>query len=331
MVERSGRGDPATALRQSAGSIASRFRGDAEDLPALLRVLEDATTGPGGDHPLTEFVSRLAELQGPGLHGQLQDWIDAFVRRTGLSRPLPRTDTGPRRSYLTIQFEEDGLDPHSFLMSVRLEEGGSAGVVLHQADVPIRLDEAERRVGQAIKDADEAIAHLANQMVIEFVLPLALLNQPLEYWSLDLEGDREAPIALYYPVVFRSLERLRDRSLHRQWRARWDAALLEAEPAMRWAEHGDRRELRQAIREGIPAIAWVRGGHDPQAVGELHDLLKRTKLTDLPNKVAEIRRASLAAERRGPGHWLQLLYDDPNRLAGGAMELRIPEASEETA
>ncbi|MHC3467828.1 VMAP-C domain-containing protein [Streptomyces sp. 7R007] len=332
LAERCGREGWERALRQGTGSAVPRLRGTADDFPALLRELEDATTGPGGDHPLTGFVARLAAQQDAGLSWQLQAWLDAFVRRTGLSLPSAPVVPDARRSYLTIQFEEDGLDPDRYLMSVRFEDGDGGGGAVLMSDELIHAADAEHRVAQAVLRAEREIAGVRTvaPMVIEFVLPLALMNLPVEYWRVGAE-EPEVPIAVDYEVVIRSLERLREHRLHRRLRERWNAALQASEPALRWAGHGDRRELREAIREGNPAVVWVRGRPDPRAVDDLHDFLDRTRLTDLPRRVAEFRRRTLAGARPDAPLGLGLLYDDPDRLVGEAMQLRIPEASEETA
>lgn len=326
LLERCGPEDRAEALRGPAGSIAPRLLGAADDAAAVLQVLGDATFGPGGEHPLTSFVYRLAELQGPDPGTALYAWADAFVSRTGLARPRAHARTGTAHSYLTIQFDEDGIDPDRHLVSVRLERGEAGPVVLYRSDEPMTLAEAERRVSQVMRSELRAAGD-HDDLVIEFLLPMALLGEPLDEWRLGPAESPEEPISVQHPVVVRSLDRLRDHSLHQQWRARWNSLRQEAVPGIQWASGDDRGELSEAIRAGVPAIAWVRGGHDPRAVGQLHALLGRTRLTDLPEKVHEIRKTALP----GPGRRLQLLYDDPDRLPGESAALQIPEGAGDTA
>ncbi|MGP3953210.1 VMAP-C domain-containing protein [Streptomyces sp. 7N604] len=313
--------------------------GDTRDLPTVFRLLEDAIAAPDGVHPLAAFTARLAESQGTELRRELSDWIDGFVRRTGMPRPRPRTEAVPSagsarpaamRSHLTIQLEEDGLDPHRYLLSVWLQEGDREVRALYRADEALALPEARRRVDEAISGG--GIRAPADDLWIEFILPLALLDAPLEQWTLGITGAPEVPIGAEYPVVVRSLDRLRDPTLHTKWRRLWSRAKDGPAAGALHIAHGDRQELQAAIQEGLPVIAWMRDSKDPVAADALRDLLGGAPLARLPVLVRDVRSAAFGGvgSPGHPGHGVRLLYDDPDRTPEQMMRLQVPEPAGET-
>ncbi|MER5929329.1 hypothetical protein [Streptomyces sp. NPDC002054] len=60
----------------------------------------------------------------------------------------------------------------------------------------------------------------AHSVRVEFLLPWSLLDHPVERWLTDTQGYL---LGHKYPVVIRSLDRMRQQSWHRDWERRWQA------------------------------------------------------------------------------------------------------------
>ncbi|MFG1805061.1 hypothetical protein [Streptomyces sp. NPDC049040] len=67
----------------------------------------------------------------------------------------------------------------------------------------------------------------ADRVQVEFLLPWSLLGHPVDRWLTDTQGYL---LGHKYPVVIRSLDRLRQRSWHRDWELRWKALQRTATP-----------------------------------------------------------------------------------------------------
>ncbi|MFD8081924.1 hypothetical protein ACFV4F_09505 [Kitasatospora sp. NPDC059722] len=68
-----------------------------------------------------------------------------------------------------------------------------------------------------------AAAANADGLRVEFLLPWSLLGHPAELWPMDEDGYR---VGMHFPVVVRSLDRIRSAFWHTAWKNKWRA--LEA-------------------------------------------------------------------------------------------------------
>ena len=60
---------------------------------------------------------------------------------------------------------------------------------------------------------------------LEFILPRSLLNLPVHLRRKDFESGDPRPLCLDYPIVVRSMERMRNTQWHRVWRRRWQTLM----------------------------------------------------------------------------------------------------------
>ncbi|QSB15794.1 hypothetical protein JQS43_05505 [Natronosporangium hydrolyticum] len=192
------------------------------------------------------------------------------------------------------------------------------------------------------------------EVAIEVVLPWQLLNEDIAWWPAERPaaylGARV--LAMTYPVVVRSLDRLRQRRWHGAWRRRWEQ--LRREPAgdrvYRSRPHGadyfttmeaeltgDARwgtlvlseppapgaatgiqEVLTGLRAGLPAIIWHRSEPTTDRLwDELRELVGDGGTLRLPIHVRQLRLDALRAEPdqrdQHIGRHVVLLWDDPER------------------
>ncbi|MFC1400250.1 MULTISPECIES: effector-associated domain 2-containing protein [Streptacidiphilus] len=256
------------------------------------------------------------------------------------------------QEYLAIQISPDPLQEeyytvsHSFLTDAR-DQGWEQGDVMHR----VCRSELEHAVSRLVSQVERANGDRAAHLGLEFVLPFELLNLPVDWWPRDVDETPGIPLALDYPVVVRSLDRLLNGDWHRRWRNRWDrllmggavgasvcingpqhpdaalrslearlsdeqyVALVLSEPPTPDREQGH-REIRAALRSGLPVVIWHRSsGLTSEFRAALDDLLAEG-LQNLPARLAAFRRqaAGIDPERQSQhiGRHLAVLWDDPD-------------------
>jgi vWA-MoxR associated protein C-terminal domain len=155
-----------------------------------------------------------------------------------------------------------------------------------------------------------------------------LLNEPVDTWRKELDSPVPSPLTAEYPLVVRSLERIKANQWHRVWRHRWQrlhnpidqedriycatgkqseiqleailkgkagaVVLVLSEPPA--PSSAGQQEVLAGLRSGIPAIVWRRGG--TSASDHLCDTVKSmigagqsaSGLAELPEHVAKLRQ-----------------------------------------
>ncbi|MFC0439950.1 hypothetical protein [Kutzneria buriramensis] len=313
--------------------------GQRDAWPTFLH-LSGYNSGPDGVPPCMAFVERVADRADADVAAALRSWNDRMAERFALTTQLStvRRQTlppggGAAGIYLTMALEPDPLDSDIIRLSHwvqrgpgtdRLERGEDNLVTL--ADLPARTEELVKRI--------EATAGPA--VTLEFVVPLALLNEPIARWF----SDDELPSR--HQVVVRSLERLRTPSLHLNWRRRWRQLKDDPTPQVLWARgtHGSMmrlsaelslnydvgclvlsnppaadsyQEIAVGLRMGIPVIMWHRHDCSTKAFSDTVSRLAEGPLHDLPTRLHDLRRRARPDERASED--VVVLWDDADRLA----------------
>ncbi|MEU1268526.1 SAV_2336 N-terminal domain-related protein [Streptomyces sp. NPDC005799] len=282
-----------------------------------------------------------------GVTDRLTDWQQAYV---------PQSAPSLVPAYVLIQLEPDRIDPDRYYLSHWLQSDREGwhpvvGETVHlaQAELPIAVDQLMERV-------EGRWADLRQPVILEFVLPWELLNEPVEWWCKEADSTYPVPLVLDYPVVLRSLERLQRAAWHRAWHNKWDQ--LKERPGENYAHwshpEGDdayffrlerelredpravclvlseppggdagtgRRELLAGLRAGVPVVIWDRRGRTDDAFREaVHEIVQDLSPDGLMKQVTKWRREALVA---GPEEWdrqvgrhLAVLFDDPERKPG---------------
>ncbi|WP_328431671.1 VMAP-C domain-containing protein [Streptomyces sp. NBC_00453] len=312
-------------------------------LPPWMVYLERSTDDMGNSVAL-EMLARNRQW---ALSCDLAELLDHDRRRP----PAATAPVRPYQEYLAIHIAPDPLESGHYTVSHSFMSDARGPHWEHGETYPRVPAKGLQRVVTAIIRTVEGVGgdRLAH-VWLEFVLPFELLNLPVDWWPRDTAEVPNVPLAVNYPVVIRSLDRLQNRAWHRFWRARWQqlgrdehpsksvyinvarrggdhlrglearlgdnehfVALVLSEPPLPDQGHG-RRELQAALRSGLPVVIWHRSGHSPQEFREVLDGLLDEGLQRLPAKVAAYRRrAAIDEDSAHPGRHLTVLWDDPDR------------------
>jgi vWA-MoxR associated protein C-terminal domain/vWA-MoxR associated protein middle region 0 len=346
-----------TLVYRAAAPGVPPARGIANAWEAFSYLVE-FNAGPDGFPSALMFVELLALHVDGDMSANLREWNDDQVRRLRLEPQLQErrmadyssisTDT---RLYLIIVMEPDGIDPNRYSVSHWRQDNPEMWPPARGETYLVSFDELERCVDDLVVNAEKAWSGHEGSVALEFVLPRVLLNLPVHRWHKEHDSGDPRPLCLDYPIVVRSLERMRSSHWHRVWHLRWQ--VLTKDPSARRVHFGltadtaerhridailsDPRcvlmvltaapsqqprpgtdELTAALRSGLPALIW-----HPEASSEvLREVVTRLVeddgLCDLPGRAQAFRRASFQVSGEPLGvnilRDLVVLWDDPHRL-----------------
>jgi hypothetical protein len=290
----------------------------------------------------------------------LHVWLDEVGGRLGFPRVAMRQlclgsvvrQIESRRYYLLLELRPDAVDLERYLLSVWLQrDNGETTTVLR--------DDRTRTLAEVVNDLEgllHAIPDLTrdqlDELTLEFLLPRELLGHPVDQWEL-----RRFPrtLGIRHPVVIRSLDRVRDRTSHPQWRRKWQwlaehghhhhgeaiywhpqtpdrsaealyAELVRFEHQVCLVVPFDPDEFTDpnhdpfaaALSAGIPVILWCRDAAEGQRfITAMRSLMTGRGLRELPALVLQARQeARMTGSDRHLGRHLGLLWDDANRFPG---------------
>jgi len=353
--------DLRAATRDAAGPLGPPADLALFDQVGLIRALSSAATMPGAPPPLLVFLVRLADRIPESMAAELTGWIEHLARDLGLSTAdLDRIRTGPgaasaspQRSFVVVELREDGPQPDRYLMSIWLQHDDGTGRALYVNDErPIPLGELPAELDAALASLTRSSMEEIGDVTIEFVLPRELLGHEVDQWPVVLTGLRHE-IGIDYPVVVRSLDRIRNPMVRARWLRRWrhmlafgGTARAELVQWLQWrqadhnANHGPVLTLGEewpvclivsfaaepgplptaivaGLGAGMPVMLWCRDRRGAaQFEADIPQQMYARPLLDLPALVLRLRQE---AARHGPvsdhlGRHLSLLWDDPDRL-----------------
>ncbi|MFC0430320.1 effector-associated domain 2-containing protein [Kutzneria buriramensis] len=331
--------------------------------------LVGANAAPKSLPPWMVFLDCVAERLAADLARAraVQRWVRQYAREWGLEQ---RLDDAPWRArhkadevrwpaYLVIQVNPDPRGSDRIVLSHWWQHDQPEWRPRRQRDRHITRADLRSEFDDVVTEVEAALGTMAEvrpttRLMLEFVLPLEMLNEPVEFWlQRSPVGGEPRPFVLDHSIVLRSLERLREPSLHLAWRRRWEAfkrqpravraywsqpsgvnyfgrlaadlssdqtivSLVLSEP-LTPGNAKAREEWATALRCGVPAILWHRedcGDSDFRAA--VAAIAADGGLARLPERISELRQAAL---RVGPdelaarlGRNLAVLWDDPERL-----------------
>jgi hypothetical protein len=307
-----------------------------------------------GVPPAFVLVELIAHQCGGELAMKLTEWNDYQARRLRLEDQLRArratigTPLREGRLHLMILVEHDGIDPDLYQISHWCQRIPEQWPPPHGGTADVRAADLERYVDHLVVDAERSWADHRGTVALEFVLPRALLNLPVQLWHREHESGMPRPLSVDYLISVRSLERMRSKHWHRLWNQHWEAFM--ADPSadrvyyengataagldvvlsdLRWGlvvlgcapaveAGGDGDCLTAALRSGIPAVLW----HPDASLHVLRELIAEFArsehgLGDLPMQAKYSRHASLpevSPDRDNPVRDLVVMWDDPSRL-----------------
>jgi hypothetical protein len=318
---------------------------------------------PDGLPPVLAFVEYVAARLADELAERLRRWNDSQADRLGLAGKLGELRelaaaspvTAPAPPCLVVQLAEHGIDSDLYVLSHWIQHRPGRWHPARGEDQIVTLSNVESVVEELVNQAEAVWGKQPGQVSLEFVLPTMLLNEAVDWWSTNKDSLEPVPLCLDYPVVIRSLERMRAEQYHRFWRNRWQALLSSSSMSIYWAlEKNDdiglwnarlryneaisvvvlgeppmpsrtrgMNRLRMALRAGVPIILWDRREqHDENLKGAIDVLLAGAPLT-LARRVKELRSRAVVADaavrNNHIGRHLTILWDDPDRMVDGTL------------
>ncbi|MFF2101167.1 hypothetical protein [Streptomyces sp. NPDC058202] len=320
----------------------------ADDLLSTVRALR----GPVSPRPLFHFLVRLAAASDQVTQDRLWEWLNETAPRWGVElAELHELDGLLRRTHIVFRLRPDLLGEGFQVTGWSVEDADVRQEVCTDGE-PWDLPRVALELGEVI--ADYAGDLEAVPPVVEFLLPLALLDQEVEALPVQV-SLRSAPIGELCPVVVRPLERLDDGATRDALRMRWKGLAAcgdgYARDAIHWvlrdapqdaADHGPEGRcapgdahvcaalayarphgpaedptLRAVLDAGMPVALWHRAAPErPDRRTALEAVLSGRALRDLPDVVRGQRTAARhpSATPEHAGNGLVLLWDDPDRL-----------------
>ncbi|ACU69388.1 hypothetical protein Caci_0436 [Catenulispora acidiphila DSM 44928] len=330
-------------LRDVALGLAATTTWSSTDVHSLLRFMDGLTTR------LEHRVSQqwLAEAR------KWADGLAAKLNQTSRLRALRMQTSAIRRTSGAAEAGSSSLrvlvdpafDPAGgYHVSIRMHH--SAGVGAEQSpEETIGSASVLAHLRDVLPAAVRAAARLDGGCLIDLVLPLDLLAEPVHKW----EVSGSTPLGHLLPVAVRSVERYRDRDDVPGARLReiWDRASKEAvslqwimcedpENTGRAVEHTglglvnpptsrhrrSRRLLDEAVQDGVPLLVWSASDcgvdhADPQNVSVLcagpyfqgiaEEALRDVVLEDVPHRLFA-KRSQAGAEELDA---VALFWDNP--------------------
>lgn len=321
-----------------------------------------------GLSPAIVFLALLDGLirdRDPAAADRLGSWLAAYCERSGISEALrarlrPESGAGSARPAagpsLVVEIAVDGIDRDRFRVVSYVQEDTGPWNPRQLGVQHVTTQQIETAVSRSVAEAERAWAEhrTTGRAGIEFVLPGALMNLPVQWYS-DLRMGVERPICVRYPVAVRSQERMRAEKVRREWASRWDrldrrpfdgqvqwgiryqprpitvdswstglsgddryVVVVLSEPPTPESEFG-LRELFAALEAGVPVIVWDQRPAHPRddTTGELRQLTAEPAV--LPDRIRTVRVEAVQQADQRPDHYgrsVALLWDDPNRVVG---------------
>ncbi|GAA2331239.1 hypothetical protein OKJ48_33980 [Streptomyces kunmingensis] len=328
--------------------------------PTVLHLLRRNIL-PSGLPPFLAFLEYLA-ASAPDQRGRLQRWTTGKAESWGLGNQLLQCRSAaadfvlPEPGHARVMFVllPDGLNDDQYTLRMWHRDGiGSTSPALRDEDSrAVRGDELRAAVIQRLSQWVSQTTHTAQRPLIEFWLPLALVNQPVWEWCTDSRlPDPNAP------VVVRSLDRLELPTIEEAWRARWESQInqqsdepepltrvtapqpapsvpVTAEPAAPSepvilqnppSKRQGRAEFMEALRTGAPAILWHRYNCSPAFHTLAQRLIDDGPLDELPLRVNALRAGTLYG--RPPSDTardITFIWDDPENTLPAVHDLVAP-------
>ncbi|MGC7098412.1 hypothetical protein ACPZ19_27395 [Amycolatopsis lurida] len=344
--------------------MVSRALGPAIPLPSLagvsdawdaFKLLTDFNASPDGVPPAITFLRLLAERTGGESAIVLNDWIDDQAHRLRLGPALAeQRETRPpladrARLHLMIMVEPVSADPDRCTLAFWRQDDPSVWPPPLGGLREVGIGEVEYRVDELILEAEDVWSDQRIAAAVEFLLPRALINLPVQRWAKEHTTGQPEPLRYGYRLGIRSLERMRSKHWHRAWKVRWNS-MLEDPSADRLHYSGcpefeefaidailsDERwvglvmakppspqpepdelpdELTTALRGGLPVILWHPEA-GPENLRELLDWLldEESGFIGLPERRKLANSRAALPFNHSLLQDLVVLWDDPQRV-----------------
>jgi hypothetical protein len=186
-----------------------------------------------------QFTARIArQTEDPQIAEELRNWmrsaipyVDASLTAANLEAMdavIAAMDAAPppAPSHLIVELapetedEEATQHTHYRLEVLFWRHGARAPILWYSAEEPsLSLEEVPEQLNKILT------AHkntwVGSELILEFFVPLNLICAEIDQWENKMARTKGAKYGMDYPVVIRSLERVRDRVGWSKWRQKW--------------------------------------------------------------------------------------------------------------
>ncbi|HEX5404509.1 MAG TPA: hypothetical protein VFX16_19655 [Pseudonocardiaceae bacterium] len=269
-----------TLIHRAAGPSVQPMPGGG-DAWQTFQYLSDFNAGPDGFPPALAFLELLARQVGGPLADKLSEWTEGQARRLRLEPALaawraanPEPVADPKL-HLTIAIEPDAMDDDRFLVSHWRQDDPDEWPGLRGDIHAVHAGKLEHQVDDLVVAAERAWSGHDAVVYIDFVLPRALMGVPVHRWAKERESGHPVPLCLAYPVVVRSLERMRSPHWRRVWRQRWRTLLTDPAARVLYAQPVDppnQHEIHALLEQDLHAAALVLSTAPPKVAGQGDEL-----------------------------------------------------------
>lgn len=326
-----------TAYLKTLGSQATWEPPDDTSQP-LWEVLFDYLLDPSwmnssGQPHLLRFVNGLVRQARPPFPSRLRKWVRETTAALGIpAPPAPVEDERELPAYLLLALSPVGgfYTLHAWFTSEPKNYDR-----VYEEKVGVNLDDMPQHLARILaKPKITGACRRGNLPVLEFFLPVGLLNRDLDRWN---PFPKDRPLGAHYGLVVRAAERLWERRWLPGWGRHWhqhcDACGEAVDRHAAWLGRGDRRceaHLRAGrwvfglefvpddrcfetlLDAGVGILLWSRRRIKPATLAELKAQIAGQRIRDLPEWLRQWRDARWQDCREtGP---LSLLWDDPRRV-----------------
>ncbi|WP_236719254.1 VMAP-C domain-containing protein [Wenjunlia vitaminophila] len=340
---------------------------------------------PGGLPPGMAFLEHLLhQPEAASAVGEIRAWNDHFAQQWRLTAEVAglrghlAERRGPGgwdpggdlqaaviRSYIKVAPDLAPSDPPGrgpgdrsryWLSScVRYTESAELHPQPGVPDTPVARGELPHAVARLLRTMAEEWQSRADEVVLEFFLPVELLDEPVEWWDLNPNEGFPTPMIHRYPDIrIHSLERVQRRQHHHAWRRRWRRwSDVPANAALHWCTPGGRpddehlgevygeigrqdeimgmvlsaaprgprgrgsREVLLGLEHGVPLLVYHREDSGSEA---FHSMVKEAMseggLANLPERTRQWKR-DVSVKENPVIKNLTVIFDDPEQLLDG--------------
>jgi hypothetical protein len=302
-------------------------------------LLDPVWMGSSEQHHLLQFISRLVPYSAShSLH--LRSWVQKTAAALDIPPPSPRmSHVGTSRDkkpqpYLLLALSPGG---NYYSLQAWFRSGPGKDEEIYAEKLGFTIDDLPKQLSIILKKPPITKACWAgNPPVLEFFLPIGLLNCDPDQWQLPGE---KSPLSTLYGLVVRPGERLWDKRWIVNWGRYWSqhcGTLCEAANHLRtvWLARAATRRYSVHLRTGrwifclhfvphdgcfealldagVAILLWPRRRITQAALSELRTQMAERTIQELPEWLRQWRQDYWEAHRKtGP---LSLLWDDPYRL-----------------
>jgi hypothetical protein len=316
--------------------------------------------GPDGSLPWVRLIALLSDQMELGAAERIDATLTEVFRGWGTPALLNEAQAKTRSPSLAlrragvviIRVVRDSVDREWFTVSHVVRWGGRHVPAAKGEEHVVSRADLQGDVEALMKQVEAEWGTRSDTIDIEFLLPLELLNEPVEWWPKDsATAPDQPPLAQYYGVVVRSVDRFSNASLHRVWLNRWEQLLNHpGDCHVKWADASRADHLRRleaeimndpqcvglvlsrppipdagvsqemviALRTGLPLVLWHRTDCSRADFLRMTRAIVDPPLASLPLRASQLRRSlgELETTERDDDAVLGLavLWDDAHRL-----------------